>query len=88
MKFLAIIPARKNSKGLKNKNKLTFHGKPLFLPIIESIKSKIFDKIVLTTDDDIIIKKSQYFKDKIIRIKRPKNYQRVLLNHQNILIIL
>ncbi len=73
MKFLAIIPARKNSKGLKNKNKLTFHGKPLFYwPIIESIKSKVFDKIVLTTDDDIIIKKSEYFKDKILRIKRPK----------------
>lgn len=71
---LAIIPARKNSKGLKHKNKLNFDNKPLFYwPIIAAINSKIFDKIVLTTDDQEIIDKSEYFKNKIIRIKRPRN---------------
>ena len=70
---LAIIPARKNSRGLKNKNKLIFDGKPLFYwPIIAAIKSDIFDKIVLSTDDEEIIKKSDFFKEKIVRIKRPK----------------
>ena len=72
-KCLAIIPARKNSIGLKNKNKLNFDGKPLFFwPILAALKSGIFDKIVLSTDDEEIIKKSSFFKEKIIRIKRPK----------------
>jgi N-acylneuraminate cytidylyltransferase/CMP-N,N'-diacetyllegionaminic acid synthase len=72
---LAIIPARKNSIGLKNKNKLIFDGKPLFFwPILAALKSGVFDKIVLTTDDEEIIKKSNFFKEKIIRIKRPKKF--------------
>ena len=55
MKRLAIIPARGGSKRLKNKNILNLDGKPLICHTIEeSIKSKLFDKIIISTDDDKI----------------------------------
>ena len=44
-KYLVIIPARKNSKGLQNKNKLIFNKKPLFYwPIIAANNSKFINK--------------------------------------------
>ena len=57
MKRLAIIPARGGSKRLKNKNILNLDGKPLICYTIEeSIKSKLFDKIIISTDDDKIVR--------------------------------
>lgn len=51
MKNLAIIPARSGSKGLKDKNIALLNGKPLLAYSIEaSIKSNIFDKILVSTD--------------------------------------
>ena len=38
MKFLAIIPARKNSKGIKNKNLKKFNKKPLIYWTIQAAK--------------------------------------------------
>lgn len=53
---VAFIPARKNSKGLPGKNKKVFCGKPLIQWSIEQAKeSKIFDKIVVSTDDEDIL---------------------------------
>lgn len=50
MKVLGIIPARKNSKGIKNKNLKKLNGKPLIEYTIESaIKSKI-NHIIITSD--------------------------------------
>ena len=55
-KVLAIIPARKNSKGLKNKNKLKFNKKPLFFwPLNAAIKSKYVDRVVLSSDDKMYL---------------------------------
>jgi len=52
---LAIIPARKNSKGIKFKNKKELLGKPLISYTIEAaIESNIVDIIVATDDEDII----------------------------------
>jgi len=49
-KILGIIPARKGSKGVKNKNSLIINGKPLIEYTINSaLKSKI-DKIVVSTN--------------------------------------
>ena len=49
-KVLGIVPARKGSKGVKNKNKLIINGKPLIEYTINSaLKSKI-DKLVVSTD--------------------------------------
>ena len=51
--FLAVIPARKGSEGLKNKNFLKFNNKPLvYWTIIEALKSKHIDKIVLSSDSE------------------------------------
>ena len=54
---IAIIPARKNSQRIKNKNIKIFFGKPvIYYSIKEAIRSKLFDKIVVTTDSDKIKK--------------------------------
>lgn len=51
--FLAIIPARSGSKGLKDKNIKELNGKPLMAYTIEAaIKSKIFDSIILSTNSE------------------------------------
>ena len=56
MVSLAIITARKNSKRLKNKNKKILGSKPLVSWTIDFAKNiKIFDHILITTDDSDII---------------------------------
>ncbi len=51
MKFLAIIPARKGSKTLPNKNYKNFNRKPLIYWTIKAAqKSKCFEKIMVSTD--------------------------------------
>ena len=52
---IAIIPARGGSKRIKGKNIKTFCGKPMIAWSIESaLKSKIFDKVIVSTDNDEI----------------------------------
>ena len=54
---VAVIPARKGSKRIKNKNVKEFLGKPLLLWTIEAaIQSNQFDYIVLSSDDLLAIK--------------------------------
>ena len=49
--ILAIIPSRKGSKRLKNKNSLELGGKPLFMWSLDAaIKSRLFTDIFLSTD--------------------------------------
>ena len=51
MKTLAIVPARGGSKRLKNKNIKIFFGKPILQRTYDIIKkSRLFDKIILTSD--------------------------------------
>ena len=57
MTNIAIIPARKNSKGVPGKNKRLLNGIPLFAHSIDfALKSNVVDKIVLNTDDEDITK--------------------------------
>jgi CMP-N,N'-diacetyllegionaminic acid synthase len=73
IKVLAIIPARKNSKGVKNKNfKLVNKKKRLIdYTIKEAKKSKCITKIALTTDDKrIIIHSKKYNLDYLISRKK------------------
>jgi CMP-N,N'-diacetyllegionaminic acid synthase len=50
-KFLAIILARKNSKGIKNKNLLKLGKKELFAwPIFAAKRSKFIERIIVSTD--------------------------------------
>src|SRR3989344_3310780 len=56
-KILGIITARGGSKRLPRKNVKDFLGKPLLAWTIEiGKKAKIFDRFILTTDDDEIAK--------------------------------
>lgn len=51
MNNIAVIPARKGSQGLKNKNLLKIDNKTLIERTIEfAIESKLFSRIILTTD--------------------------------------
>lgn len=56
-KNLAIIPARGGSKRLPRKNILPLNGKPLILHTLEAVVfSKQFSKIILSSDDEEILK--------------------------------
>tara|TARA_Y100000996_G_scaffold414028_1_gene403792 strand:- start:489 stop:1172 length:684 start_codon:yes stop_codon:yes gene_type:complete len=73
MNILAIIPARKNSKGIKNKNIVKVNGKYLINYTINSAKkSKYITDIVGSTDSKKI---AQIFKKNNIQFPffRPKN---------------
>lgn len=71
MSQLILIPARKGSKGLKNKNILPFRNKPLIMHTVESAK-KIPNSIICVSSDSIEIR--QIVKKEIdIFIDRPKN---------------
>ena len=53
--IIAVIPARGGSKRIPRKNIKLFSGKPIIAWSIEAaIKAKIFDKIIVSTDDDEI----------------------------------
>ena len=68
---VGIFLAKKNSTRLENKNFRHFNGKPMIAWAIESAKkSKIFDKIIISTDSDEIIKKLKKYN--LDFIKRPK----------------
>ena len=55
--IFAIIPARGGSQRIKKKNIKTFYSKPILYWTIKALKqSKLFSKIVLTTDDNQIKK--------------------------------
>jgi len=71
-KSIAIIPARGGSKRIPRKNIKDFYGKPLIAYSIEvALASKIFDKVVVTTDDDeIAIIAKQYGAE--VPFMRPK----------------
>ena len=57
MKILGTICARGGSKGVKGKNLKMLNGKPLIAYTIElAIKWGKFDKIIVSTDDENIIK--------------------------------
>ena len=70
--YLAFIPAKGKSSEFKNKNIKKIRNKTLIDITIDEIKSaKIFNKILLSSDSDKILKIGK--KKKIQTIKRPKN---------------
>tara|TARA_B100000029_G_scaffold315821_1_gene308218 strand:+ start:10369 stop:11040 length:672 start_codon:yes stop_codon:yes gene_type:complete len=73
MRFICLIPARKNSKRLKNKNFINLKGKPLVEWTLNlSNKIKFFNQIVLSTDNKKIFKLNKKY-PKILFLNRPKN---------------
>ena len=71
-KAVAVIPARGGSKRIPRKNIKNFHGKPLIAYSIEAaIKSNLFDKVVVSTDDEEIAQISKKY-GAIVPFFRPK----------------
>jgi glycosyltransferase involved in cell wall biosynthesis len=69
---VAIIPARGNSKRLKDKNIYPVWGKPMIYWTIEAAKkSKLINSIYVSSESDKIINIAKKYKIKTI--KRPKN---------------
>ena len=69
---ICLIPARYGSKRLKRKNIKLFYGKPLIgYAIRNAKKSKLFDKIIVSTDSKIIAKISKKYGAEI-PFMRPK----------------
>mgnify|MGYP000103133585 CR=1 FL=1 len=73
-KILAIIPARSGSKSVKDKNIINYKGKPLiYYSIRIALKSKLIDKVVVSTDS----KKYQKISKSLgaeVPFLRPKKY--------------
>ena len=62
MKNIAIIPARKNSQRIKNKNIKLFNNEPIiFWSIQAAIKSKLFKEIFVSTDSKKIANLSKKY---------------------------
>ena len=72
-KVLSIIPARKGSKSLPNKNILELNGKPLIhWTINSSLKTSFIDDTLITTDSKQILNYAKNF-DVILR-ERPNKF--------------
>jgi len=70
-KSIAIIPARGGSKRIPRKNIKDFFGKPLIAYSIETaLKSELFDKVVVSTDDEEIAQIAQMYGAEVLQ--RPK----------------
>ena len=71
-KIICFIFARKNSKRLPKKNTLKI-GKLMLVEhtILSAIKSKVFDKIILSSDDEKILNLS-------INYQKNKNLEKVI----------
>ena len=70
MKFSAIVPARKGSKGLHKKNIRKIGGIELWRHSVETaMKCKEVNKIVVTTDMDEILQQANRYPD-VVMIKR------------------
>ena len=71
--IIALIPARKGSKEIKNKNLLKINKKTLIeLTIDNAKKSKYIDQIYLSSDSNKILKISELFKN-VLTHKRSKS---------------
>ena len=56
-KILAVIPARSGSKSIKNKNLLKINNQTLIsIAVKKAVKSKLFDKVIISTDSMIYAK--------------------------------
>ena len=70
MKIVSLIPARKGSKGIKNKNLIDLCGKPLIQYSIEASINSLVEETWVSSDSDEILEISKNLGAKTI--KRPK----------------
>jgi CMP-N-acetylneuraminic acid synthetase len=74
-KIICLIPARKGSKRIKDKNLKNINGKPLIYYACNAANIAEIDKIYLATSSEKIIEKSKYYKNVKI-FYRTKNSER------------
>ena len=70
MKIVSLIPARKGSKGIKNKNLIDLCGKPLIHYSIQASINSLVEETWVSSDSDEILEISKSLGSNII--KRPK----------------
>lgn len=76
-KILGIIPARKNSKRVHNKNMQLINNKPLiYYTISQSLKSRNITDVVLSTDSKKILSYGKKFKKLHTPFLRPSKLAR------------
>lgn len=74
MKAVAIIPARGGSKRIPKKNIKSFLGKPIIsYPIEAALKSKLFNEIMVSTDDEEIAEISKMLGASVPFLRSIKN---------------
>lgn len=74
MKTIAIIPARGGSKRIPKKNIKSFLGKPIIsYPIEAALKSKLFNEIMVSTDDEEIAEISKMLGASVPFLRSKKN---------------
>ena len=73
-KIIAIIPARGGSKRIPKKNIIDFCGKPMIAWTIEAAKeSGLFDKIIVSTDDEEIAAVSREYGAEVPFLRNSKS---------------
>ena len=71
--FLGIIPARKNSKGLKRKNIIKVKNKTLIeYTLSAASNAKLINKSFVTSDDKKILKIASGYKKTLIHLRPSK----------------
>ncbi len=71
---IAIIPARGGSKRIPRKNIKLFQGKPIIAyPIEALVRSGLFDRIIVSTDDEEIAEKARQFGAEVPFLRSAQN---------------
>lgn len=74
---IAFIPLKTSSRRLPRKNFKNLLGKPIFNYALETaLKSKIFSKIFLSTDNSELVRKKLRIKDDKIKILQRNKYEK------------
>ena len=74
MNIVAVIPARSGSKSIKDKNIISYKGKPLIYHSIKTaLKSKYINRVIVSTDSSKYKKISMKFGAEVPFL-RPKKY--------------
>ena len=74
MTLIALIPARRGSKGIPNKNLREFKGQPLIAwTINQALSSASIDRVIVSTEDEEIAEIAKKFGAEIPFL-RPKKY--------------
>ena len=84
MKIVSLIPARKGSKGIKNKNLIDLCGKPLIHYSIQASISSLVDETWVSSDSDEILEISKSLGSNII--KRPRELSEDTSTSESVLI--